>query len=170
MAITAPQHFLYFLPLPQGHGSLRPTGMCDEGLEGASSILAEYLATAFLHPENSRLARLSRSPPVAPARYKPARRKDGGLALGARRGRLPVPGGNHRRALRGISATACRLRGQDLRSHRRAAADRRPRADDVAPHPRTVRGARPGGPHGLRDACRAPPYLPPRLHPPPDLR
>ena len=21
----APQHFLYFLPLPQGHGSLRPT-------------------------------------------------------------------------------------------------------------------------------------------------
>src|SRR5258706_6404865 len=23
--ITAPQHFLYFLPLPQGHGSLRPT-------------------------------------------------------------------------------------------------------------------------------------------------
>src|ERR1700682_3218722 len=27
MAITAPQHFLYFLPLPQGHGSLRPTSM-----------------------------------------------------------------------------------------------------------------------------------------------
>src|SRR5581483_5716289 len=26
-AITAPQHFLYFLPLPQGHGSLRPTRM-----------------------------------------------------------------------------------------------------------------------------------------------
>src|SRR4051812_8342896 len=26
-AITAPQHFLNFLPLPQGHGSLRPTGM-----------------------------------------------------------------------------------------------------------------------------------------------
>src|SRR6266850_2382458 len=25
MEITAPQHFLYFLPLPQGHGSLRPT-------------------------------------------------------------------------------------------------------------------------------------------------
>src|SRR5258707_11408649 len=80
MAITAPQHFLYFLPLPQGHGSLRPTGICDEGLEGASSILAGSLATPFLHPENPRLARLSLSPPVAPARYKPARRKDGGLA------------------------------------------------------------------------------------------
>jgi hypothetical protein len=27
MATTAPQHFLYFLPLPQGQGSFLPTGM-----------------------------------------------------------------------------------------------------------------------------------------------
>jgi hypothetical protein len=27
MVTTAPQHFLYFFPLPQGQGSFRPTGM-----------------------------------------------------------------------------------------------------------------------------------------------
>src|SRR5258708_27586426 len=30
IGIVAPQHFLYFLPLPQGQGSLRPTGMESE--------------------------------------------------------------------------------------------------------------------------------------------
>jgi hypothetical protein len=27
MGTTAPQHFLYFLPLPQGQRSFRPTGI-----------------------------------------------------------------------------------------------------------------------------------------------
>src|SRR6202795_3008388 len=36
MGIVAPQHLLNFLPLPQGHGSLRPTGMENEpGREGS---------------------------------------------------------------------------------------------------------------------------------------
>src|SRR3982751_6222388 len=39
IGITAPWHFLYFFPLPQGHGSLRPVGIEDDVRDGASSIL-----------------------------------------------------------------------------------------------------------------------------------
>jgi len=41
----APQHFLYFLPLPQGHGSLRPSLMVWRGrgaLENPGQITFEY--------------------------------------------------------------------------------------------------------------------------------
>src|SRR6185437_2461548 len=37
MGITAPWHFLYFRPLPHGHGSLRPTDM-ERGCESRGSV------------------------------------------------------------------------------------------------------------------------------------
>ena len=48
MEITAPQHFLNFFPLPQGHGSLRPACI-------AKVYWLTLSGTPFLHPE-SRLA------------------------------------------------------------------------------------------------------------------
>src|SRR5690242_10897059 len=41
--ITAPQHFLNFLPLPQGQGSLRPTGM-ETGSCGGLSVYSRHAA------------------------------------------------------------------------------------------------------------------------------
>ena len=40
--VTLPQQFLYFFPLPQGHGSLRPTlAAARTGFFTAGSLLAE---------------------------------------------------------------------------------------------------------------------------------
>src|SRR5260221_861626 len=49
IGITAPQHFLYFLPLPQGQGSLRPGDMATTDFRRRSSILGASLQLAFLH-------------------------------------------------------------------------------------------------------------------------
>src|SRR5258706_9928254 len=89
MLITAPQHFLYFLPLPQGHGSLRPTGMCNQIVWEASSILAGY-------------ARLSRGLVVVVARCEHARRENARVALRPLPRRNSLPGGPPRPALRGL--------------------------------------------------------------------
>jgi hypothetical protein len=35
--VLRPQHFLYFLPLPQGHGSFRPTFLSGESVSAASN-------------------------------------------------------------------------------------------------------------------------------------
>src|SRR5712692_694125 len=44
MGIVAPQHFLYFLPLPQGHGSLRPRAMPISILSAVAVYLAVLLS------------------------------------------------------------------------------------------------------------------------------
>src|SRR5690349_22992765 len=53
--VVAPQHFLYFLPLPQGQGSFLPTGMRDSSGRAASrsaSIPLELVAYRFEHAAN----------------------------------------------------------------------------------------------------------------------
>ena len=55
-AAWAPQHFLYFLPLPQGHGSLRPT-------LGASRVIVLTFAPSPCACE----AASDISPPAPPA-------------------------------------------------------------------------------------------------------
>jgi len=50
-ATQPPQHFLYFLPLPQGHGSLRPT--FGDALSGSARAAA---ARSFAkHPHQAAL-------------------------------------------------------------------------------------------------------------------
>src|SRR5437667_12303941 len=50
---TRPQQFLYFLPLPQGHGSLRPTFGIERRI-GRSSVISPapspYPATTAITP------------------------------------------------------------------------------------------------------------------------
>ncbi len=38
--VVAPQHFLYFFPLPHGQGAFRPTFVLWEGSEGSASCSA----------------------------------------------------------------------------------------------------------------------------------
>src|SRR3954468_11339431 len=55
IAITAPWHFLYFFPLPQGHGSLRPTDMETVCLGRGPVYSSDPHGTAFLAPEHRTL-------------------------------------------------------------------------------------------------------------------
>src|SRR5690348_566753 len=43
--ITAPWHFLYLRPLPQGHGSLRPTGMATCDCSGRRPVYSGHSST-----------------------------------------------------------------------------------------------------------------------------
>src|SRR5258708_20125846 len=153
IGIVAPQHFLYFLPLPQGQGSLRPTGIKSEA---RTRIRPVYFA-AKEEPRSSnrntaQIGRLSRRPVVAVARREHARREDGGVALRARGRRHLLPGRPARRALRGVSAAARGLRRTAVGSHRRAAAPFLRLLHDGGGHSPAARPARSRQPPTLRDA------------------
>src|SRR5258708_21901641 len=65
------QHFLYFLPLPHGHGSLRPVLALRAGLGGAGAPLASACpakSRAFLRRPGSPPTRPSH--PAAPPRAR----------------------------------------------------------------------------------------------------
>src|SRR6185312_14404270 len=83
MGITAPWHLLYFRPLPQGHGSLRPTDMVRGNVK------------TLERPVYLRGGRLRRDLPLLPERHLRTRREDAGVALRAGLWRELVRGGAH---------------------------------------------------------------------------
>src|SRR5258706_7931824 len=168
IGIVAPQHFLYFLPLPQGQGSLRPTGMENEA---RTRIRPVYFAAKqelrSCNRNTAPIGRLSRRPVVPVARREHARREDGGVALRARGRRHILPGRIARRALRGVSAAPRGLRRKAVGSHRREAAPFLRLVHDGGGHSRAARSRGTRRPPALRDIARPGPYLLPRLDPPP---